>query len=134
MREAARHWLDFADRDFQSARILSQEPALAGVSVFHSQQCVEKLLKAILENKELTVPKTHDLERLMALVRPVAPGFNLDEDRLSLLSSFYLDSRYPPTLAFPCGEPSVEDALGMLAFAEETNTAVRALLQTAVIK
>jgi HEPN domain-containing protein len=128
MKEAARHWLDFARRDLLSARILAEESALSGISVFHSQQCIEKVLKAILENEELSVPKTHDLERLMALVCPVAPDLNLNEEQLSLLSSFYLDSRYPPTLAFPCGEPSLEDARAMLDFADRTYRAVQAIL------
>lgn len=129
MREATRHWLDFADRDLKSARILAEEPGLAGVSVFHAQQCVEKLLKAVLENEELLIPKTHDLERLMELIRPKAENLKLDEDRLSELSSFYLDSRYPPTLAFPCGEPTPEDALAMQAFAQEADRAVRSFLK-----
>lgn len=129
MREATRHWLDFADRDLKSARILAEEPGLAGVSVFHAQQWVEKLLKAVLENEELSIPKTHDLERLMELIRPEAENLKLDEDRLSELSSFYLDSRYPPTLAFPCGEPTPEDALAMQAFAQEADRAVRSFLK-----
>jgi len=35
---------------------------------YHLEQTVEKLLKALLEEKNLDYPKTHSLDRLMDLV------------------------------------------------------------------
>jgi len=41
--------------------------------VFHAQQAVEKYLKALLVRQQIEFPKTHDIEKLLRLLRTVYP-------------------------------------------------------------
>lgn len=58
--------LRLAKRDEHGAHILQADPtadvALIG---FHYQQAAEKLLKALLAERNVDYPLTHDLERLL---------------------------------------------------------------------
>jgi HEPN domain-containing protein len=61
---------------------------------FHSQQAVEKAFKAFLEEKEIPVPRVHNLIRLHSfaeqfLIEPI------DLSVLDALDSVYTSSRYP---------------------------------------
>jgi HEPN domain-containing protein len=51
MKKGTMEWLEFAERDLEAARILLNSSQLANVVLFHSQQCIEKCLKAYLEEK-----------------------------------------------------------------------------------
>jgi HEPN domain-containing protein len=68
MKASANEWMQFAEMDLQAARIMLDHENIASIAAFHCQQAVEKCLKALLEEKELDVPKTHDLEKLAARV------------------------------------------------------------------
>jgi HEPN domain-containing protein len=129
MRRAAQVWLEYAEQDLKSASLILQDPALTSMVAFHAQQAVEKLLKALLEEKEQKVPKTHDLERLFFLAR-VHWKLSLDEDKLRLISSLYIDSRYPAEVGLlPSGRPSDSEARGFVAFAESTNDQIKTILR-----
>jgi len=51
-----------------SAEKLLNEEELTQSVTFHSHQTVEKSLKAILENENIRIPKTHDLEKLYGMI------------------------------------------------------------------
>ncbi len=61
---------------------------------FHYQQGVEKILKALLAERGVDFPKTHDLVRLVRLVR--AEGYDIPqvEEDLALLTPFAVTLRY----------------------------------------
>ena len=62
---------------------------------FHCQQTVEKYLKALLTFYQIEFPKTHEIERLLALVSGANPEA---ADALSCakwLGPFGVDIRYP---------------------------------------
>ena len=40
MKERTRAWMEFADRDIEAARKLTDDEYLANIVIFHSQQCV----------------------------------------------------------------------------------------------
>jgi HEPN domain-containing protein len=66
------------------------------LTCFLSQQSIELLLKGYLYfKKDVVSPKTHQLLRLAEESKKV--GLNLDvyASELSLLSTFYFESRYP---------------------------------------
>lgn len=65
MKEKTKAWLDFAARDIEAARKLADDEYLANVVLFHSQQCVEKCLKAVLEENDQNVPKIHGVQNCM---------------------------------------------------------------------
>jgi HEPN domain-containing protein len=66
----AREWIIKAENDLKTAshtlKISSGCPT--DTICFHAQQCVEKYLKAFLVYKGIDFPRTHDVERLVALL------------------------------------------------------------------
>ena len=62
---------------------------------FHSQQCVEKYLKARLIKAGINFPKTHDLVALLALVQKVEPLWQPWKDSLAKLTYYAVAVRYP---------------------------------------
>ncbi|MFO0967315.1 MAG: HEPN domain-containing protein [Gemmataceae bacterium] len=69
MKKATREWVKKADKDFIVAReAAASETPLHDAVCFHCQQCAEKYLKALLVEHSLSVPKTHDLDLLLAAV------------------------------------------------------------------
>ncbi|MDO8632400.1 MAG: HEPN domain-containing protein, partial [Phycisphaerales bacterium] len=62
---------------------------------FHAQQCVEKLLKAVLVLRNVDPPYTHNLLELAELVRPLHPEIKLDPKDLRYLTRGGVAFRYP---------------------------------------
>lgn len=62
---------------------------------FHAQQCVEKLMKALLIHLGVTPPRTHDLQALDALLAPACSGWSWPVEDLRFLTRASLDFRYP---------------------------------------
>jgi HEPN domain-containing protein len=94
--EFYKQWLIKAQEDWDTVEILiAQENPPKGAVCFHCQQCIEKLLKAILVREQIEFPKTHDIGRLIELVRKFVPGsteFSLHAKKLSV---YGVDMRYP---------------------------------------
>ncbi len=77
---------------------------------FHAQQCVEKCLKAVLEEHSRKVPKEHSTLKLYGLVRDRAP-LDMDVQVLADLDGLYIESRYPGESGLlPNGKPTLADA------------------------
>ena len=104
-------WLKYADEDLRSARVLL-EAELYSMVCFHSQQAVEKLLKALLALLGQPIPRIHSLLRLRKLSEEsLGNALRLDEESLMFLNDVYLDSRYPTDLGIlPTGLPNQADA------------------------
>ena len=92
-----------------SPEVLWEEPC------FDAQQAAEKALKALLVALGIPFPKTHDLERLLELIRPRIP-VPLELEALVRLNPFAVASRYPGDLP----EATEEDWREALALAEHT--------------
>lgn len=93
----AQEWIDKAESDFRIATrelVVTEEPSFDGV-VFHSQQCIEKLLKAVLVKSEVRPPKIHDLAELSRRVHEAIPTWDWAERDLRWLSKGAADFRYP---------------------------------------
>ena len=71
MRKLAENWLGFAYADLRAAQKLVDDGELTGVATFHSQQCVEKSLKAMLALHGRKIPRIHDLVTLHSRVSDV---------------------------------------------------------------
>jgi len=94
MREADR-WLEFAKQDLRIAELAMGE-GLYNQVCFHSDQCVEKVLKAWLAEKGKRIPRTHSMADLLTLI-PAAALAGMAEEIL-LLDRFYIPTRYPDAL------------------------------------
>lgn len=90
-------WIEKAEGDFAVARReirVRTRPNYDAVC-FHVQQCVEKYLKAILQEHAIPFAKTHDLVALLDEVVRVAPLLEPFRESLDLLTSFAVVFRYP---------------------------------------
>lgn len=69
---------------------------------FHCQQAIEKYLKAFLTFQNVRVKKIHDLEALLNLCIEIDKEFeNLDKEKISSLSFFAVEVRYPDEFYIP---------------------------------
>jgi HEPN domain-containing protein len=90
-------WIEKAEGDYNTAgRELHAEqfPNYDAVC-FHTQQCIEKYLKARLIMAEIAFPKIHDLTALLTLLNPVEPDWETLRPALALLTDFAVEVRYP---------------------------------------
>ncbi len=128
MKRITEAWLFKASEDLDAIRTLRSNPKLTTVLAFHAQQCVEKCLKAVAEERTKNVPRVHDLRRLWGLVANEFSGI-LDVDMLRELTDVYTDSRYPGDLGLlPSGKPTEKDAARFEKFADHVYATVLAML------
>jgi HEPN domain-containing protein len=94
-------WLSKANDDLRVARvILSGEFGVEWAACFHAQQAAEKALKGVLVHLGIDFPKSHSLDRLVALMpSDVAERFDLDA--LIELTPWAVAGRYPEDIANP---------------------------------
>ena len=91
-----RQWIEKAEEDYTNAEhtLTLQDNCPLSTVCFHSQQCVEKYLKALLIGYSLQVPKSHDLLELYHRLAPdVRPS--LSEEWLAVLNRYAVETRYP---------------------------------------
>jgi HEPN domain-containing protein len=62
---------------------------------FHAQQCIEKLMKALLTTRGEVPPKTHDLLVLHGLVSAREPMWSWNANQLRFLTRGAVMVRYP---------------------------------------
>lgn len=120
MKTITTDWIRSASTDLETIDEIIDNSNLTAIVAFHAQQCVEKCLKAFLEEFDIEVKKTHNLLVLKAATE-IENSFSLDEDMLSLLNKLYIDSRYPGAFGLlPTGVPTLEEAHEFADFAKAT--------------
>ncbi len=93
--ETAKEWLKKAERDLKAANVLLRE-GIYDYSLFHSQQAVEKYLKAFLTYHNKHFGKTHNIPLLISICREIDPSFEqLLELDFSILFPIGVTIRYP---------------------------------------
>ncbi len=105
------NWLFFADEDLMVAKLSLKENIFNQVC-FHSQQCVEKSLKAYLSEKENKVPRVHTLVNLLKRCARRDSRFMQFLDCCKGLDRYYIPTRYADVLPgnLPNGLPDEKDA------------------------
>lgn len=90
-------WISKAEGDFATAQRELQ--VVDGVNYdavcFHAQQCVDKYLKARLQEVGIPFGKTHDLSTLLDLILPVETTWEALREDLRALTVFAVTYRYP---------------------------------------
>ncbi|MBF0101219.1 MAG: HEPN domain-containing protein [Desulfobacterales bacterium] len=126
MRESTRSWVEFAKRDLEGAKELLKNEYLANIVMFHSQQSVEKLLKSILEEHLIHIPRTHNLKKLYTLVPDqIVQKLNINENELDLIDQVYIDARYPADFGLlPSGIPTQDEANQLFKIAENISNQI----------
>src|SRR6185503_20668626 len=104
-------WVEYAEEDLTMAKsALRRSKPLTTSSCFHSQQCAEKYLKAILISQDIEFPKTHDLLILNTLCEDAGILTGFTKEDLGRLSGYAVHTRYPGNQPTP---DEARDALGI---------------------
>ncbi len=108
MRRATAAWIKDAEEELESAKVLYEHGRYKS-ACYHSQQSVEKGLKAILLEKGQKPERTHDIVELHNAVAKTGSDSGLSMEDAVYLSSIY-KGRYPTEEGIlPHGEPSKAD-------------------------
>lgn len=117
-------WIERAEGDFTVAKENQQgNNPVNHVICFLAQQCVEKYLKAWLQEMNIPIIRTHNLTQLLDLILPTIPEWKAWKSELSDLSEFAVETRY---LA---DSPSHNDVERSMETCEKVRNAVRAELK-----
>lgn len=112
MKEITKEWIQKAENDYIVAiREFNSIPPVFEAVCFHAQQCIEKYMKAILQENNIEFEKIHDLAALLQLCNGIVPELKELRDELIVLTTYAVDTRYP----------------GIAVSEEESNTSVQYL-------
>jgi HEPN domain-containing protein len=103
MKGTTKEWTDKAEADFSTAgrELKTIDSPNFDAVCFHSQQGVEKLIKALLIHLGVVPPRTHDLAELNGLLARVSPQWSWPLRELRFLTRAAVDFRYPGESADP---------------------------------
>jgi HEPN domain-containing protein len=117
MKETTSEWLSRAKDDLDVIAEIKDKQHLTNMVAFHAQQAIEKSLKAIIDEFDLGFVKTHQIERLLEIVKDQMEA-EIDHRIVQILDSLYIESRYPVDIGLlPNGKPTSEDAQKFIEFA-----------------
>lgn len=94
-------WIAKADGDYRTAHreLCAPDHPNYDAVCFHAQQCIEKLMKAVLISKGVVHPHIHDLVQLSKLLQPHVPAWRPNESEMRFLSQGGVTFRYPDEAA-----------------------------------
>jgi HEPN domain-containing protein len=87
--------LKYAEMDLENCKILIEQDKLYNLIVYHSQQVVEKSLKAFLTYHGEKVGNYHDTKSLCKKAEKIAVDFRDYRDECSDLANVYVATHYP---------------------------------------
>ena len=89
-------WCQKAERDYAAITLHQQvESPDFDLICFHSQQCIEKYLKAWIQEANIPFPKSHDLMGLLAMITPSIPIWQTWQADFQIISPYAVEFRYP---------------------------------------
>ena len=98
----AKEWIEFSLKNLNTAKLLYEVNHYEDIIGIELQQCLEKLLKSILANHNIKIPKDHDLVKLYFLIEDY---LMIDQNEIILLkiaTNYYKEDRYPnPNYSLP---------------------------------
>lgn len=111
--DLVRQWVERAEEDFRTAEytLTMPENCPYGTICFHSQQSVEKYIKALLVWRSIAFPKVHDIGELVQLL-PSDIALILSVDEQELLTDYATGTRYPGDRE-PITRTEAEEAVAM---------------------
>ncbi|MCO6437733.1 MAG: HEPN domain-containing protein [Phycisphaerae bacterium] len=113
MNEIVREWISKAQGDYETAlREPRAAPPNYDAACFHAQQCIEKLMKGMLQSGGIVPPRTHNLLELNERLKEILPEWACEVGDLRFLTRAATSFRYPGESA------SREDALEAIAACE----------------
>ena len=127
MKDETKKWLEYADENLRSARLLL-DSELFNPCLQNVQQAVEKMLKALLLESTKKIKKTHSINELVNILDKHGLNVDMTEDDCDLLDSIYLPSKYPLGSILPDFEPDLQTCRKCVALAERVWDSVTSLL------
>lgn len=120
-----RDWVQRAENDLRNAEhtLTLVEDCPFDTVCYHAQQCAEKYLKALLLDRGVRFPRTHDLIELLGML-PATDRVLFDPAAMRTLNPYVVEGRYPET-EDPLDRAEAETAVTL---ARGVRQAVRGLL------
>ena len=106
-------WVEVAEGDYESVKLHVQRSSKRrryNITCFNAQQCIEKYLKAWLQEANLPTRRTHELNELLDVIVPVRPAWEAWRSDFSAFDKYAVDARYPGYIAT---EADAEHAVGI---------------------
>lgn len=125
MKPLTREWVNKAEGDFATAsrEMRARHAPNYDAACFHAQQCIEKYLKALLQETGISFGRTHNLDSLVLPLLPSYPQWTSLRPALRELSAYAVQTRYP-------GESSDKDmAREALSICRKIRTQLRQALR-----
>lgn len=96
-------WLHKAKSDLRAARVLfaTNEDLVLDASVYHTQQCAEKSLKAYLAFEKHEIEKIHNLVFLTKICSQYDKSFESLLEIMAILNPYGFKFRYPDDFVIP---------------------------------
>ena len=125
MNPLTEEWVRNAEEDYAMMK-RAQDPTPYPNSIcFHAQQCIEKYLKAWLQEVSISIPRTHDIQELLRLSIQTRPAWHAWQTEFSAFRPA-VDTRYPGHAA------TAMDAQHALRTCMNVRHAVRSALRLSV--
>lgn len=120
MQPLTTEWIQKADGDLTTAKRELRARSVPNYDAvcFHAQQCAEKYLKALLQERAIPFGKTHNLSLLLDLLQERHPALELLRPVMAILNAYAVEYRYPGESA------DKEVARQAVKMAEEVKAAV----------
>jgi len=101
MKPSTMEWIEKAEDDWDLAQraYRARKRTHYDAACFNAQQCVEKYLKAKLNEASLIFDKTHDLAELLKQTSTVEPSWSSLQPQAIFLTDFAVLYRYPGKIA-----------------------------------
>ncbi len=113
-------WLHKAENDLLSAqKLISGADPLPDTSIYHTQQCAEKSLKAFPAYHQKPLEKTHDIQMLLELCLEIDSTFDSIYESGISLNPYSVAFRYPGIILQPDiheVEKAIDDSSRILEF------------------
>lgn len=124
MNQLTLEWIKKAEGDYDAIELHRQVASPNfDLICFHAQQCIEKYLKAWLQEANIRFSKTRDLESLLDLIVPTISAWHAWRADFSTISDPAVDFRYPGKSA------TAEDAQRAVQICDKVRQAVRSELK-----
>jgi len=97
MKTLTREWVKKAEGDFNTLlrEVRARKAPNYDAACFHAQQCVEKYLKARLQESDVPFGKTHNLMTLLGACVTLEPLLGVLERPVLILNAYSVELRYP---------------------------------------
>jgi HEPN domain-containing protein len=97
MNPAVAEWVSKAEGDFLTAgrELRARKSPNYDAVCFHAQQCAEKYLKAVLQEKDKRIPRIHSLLELLAMISEFDGSYEFLKADLEVLEDYSVRFRYP---------------------------------------